>query len=180
MKTAMDPHIQYLRIKLARSSFGQFVVGSEGMDGAALLELAIIVPLLFLVFVTVLDFGMLFYREMEVQHAVQAGVEYALGNYSTDPSCQGCASAITNAATVPTSESFIPTVTGPFRGCPSSTGIQQVATGACSGTGTAGYYITISATYAYHPLGLVSAGWLFPNSISSSYGLSASATVRVQ
>jgi len=190
-ETAMARHFQYLRIKRARDAVGQFLVGREGTSGAALLELAIVVPVMFLIFVTVLDFGMAFYLEMEAQHAVQAGVEYALENSgkaavdcsstSSDPFCQGVASAITHATASLSGDSFTPGVTGPFRGCPSSTGVVATPTAACSGTGSAGYYIRVSATYTYTPIGVVRAGSLFPSNIfSGSSNLSASAMVRVQ
>jgi len=46
--------------------------------GTALVELAMILPVLFLVVVGTLDMGSMFMRKMEIANAAKAGVQYAL------------------------------------------------------------------------------------------------------
>ena len=48
--------------------------------GNAAIEMAVIAPVLVLLLVGIADFGMAVYRKMQVQHAAQAGAEYAMAD----------------------------------------------------------------------------------------------------
>ena len=72
-----------------------------------------------------------------------------------------------------------------FCGCPSSSGVTQLAAGACtegttcSGAAVAGTYVTVSTQATYNTIAPVS-GKLFTITVPSSYSLKGSATVRIQ
>jgi Flp pilus assembly protein TadG len=156
------------------------MVGTDGIAGNALIEFAIIAPLLIVMCVYVADFGFYIYRQTELQHATQTGAQYAIehGYNSTSIS-----SAVTNDAN--DSSFTITTTPSEFCGCPSSTGVTQTAAGACaygstcSGGAVAGSYVTVSTKATYNTIAPVS-GKLFTITVPSSYSLKGSATVRIQ
>jgi Flp pilus assembly protein TadG len=160
-----------------------FMVGANGLAGAAILEFAVVATVVIVIFVAIMDFGMLFFRQMQVQHAAQAGAQWALSyGYSS--------SAISSAVTNATSFTAISATPAPsqFCGCPTSTGVTTVSAGACSssptcsGSAVGGTYVTVSAQATYNPIAVVKLGAIFTSNVftSSSYTLTASATVRVQ
>ena len=69
-----------------RRAVRDFMVGADGMAGVAMLEFAIFAPMLVIFIVFLLDFGFYTFRQMEVQHAAQAGAEYVitLGGYPSN------------------------------------------------------------------------------------------------
>jgi Flp pilus assembly protein TadG len=156
------------------------MVGTDGMAGNALIEFAIIAPLLIVMCVYVVDFGFYIFRQTELQHATQTGAQYAIehGYNSTSIS-----SAVTNDAN--DSSFTITTTPSEFCGCPSSTGVTQIAAGACaegstcSGGAVAGTYVTVSTTATYNTIAPVS-GKIFTITVPKSYLLTGSATVRIQ
>jgi Flp pilus assembly protein TadG len=156
------------------------MVGTDGIAGNALIEFAIIAPLLVVMCVYVADFGFYIFRQTELQHAAQTGAQYAIehGYNSTSIS-----SAVTNDAN--DSSFTITTTPSEFCGCPSSTGVTQISAGACpegstcSGGAVAGSYVTVSTTATYNTIAPVS-GKIFTITVPSSYSLKGSATVRIQ
>ena len=48
--------------------------------GAALIEFTLFAPLLVVMSMYTMDFGLFFFRQMEVQNAAQAGVDWAIAN----------------------------------------------------------------------------------------------------
>jgi Flp pilus assembly protein TadG len=154
------------------------MVGEDGIAGAALIEFTIFGPLLVVMSIYTMDFGLLFYNKMEVQNAAQAGAQWAIANRIYNSSY--IATAAKNATNILASQ--ITVSSNQFCGCPSTTGVTQIATGACSGVATcgtggprAGNYVQVSAnptnTYkSFIPYGL----------ISSTYDLTAISTVRIQ
>jgi TadE-like protein len=177
-----------------------FMVGADGITGAAMVEFAVFVPAFAFMVVYLLDFGFYTFRQMEVQHAAQAGAQYAIayGGYPSSTLCPGASCPISLAVANDSNDPKFPIIASPapveFCGCPSSSGVTQIATGksACSATNTgscpipnnatcsggAGTYVTVSAQGTYTPLVAPLPGGLF--STKSSYTLSACATVRVQ
>jgi Flp pilus assembly protein TadG len=149
------------------------------MEGNALIEFAIIAPLVIVMCVYVADFGFFLFRQTELQHATQAGAQYASA-YSYDPA--KISSAVTNDAN--DSSFTISTTPSEFCGCPSSTGVTQLSPGACPKNTTctgglfAGTYVTVSTQATYNTIAPVS-GKLFTITVPSSYSLKGSATVRV-
>src|SRR5262245_9625133 len=82
----------------ARTAVGRsvrhFIVGT---DGAALVELTLFAPILLMTVVFTMDLGLGIYHGMQVQHAAQAGAQYAIVHNSFNSSA--ISSAVTNATT---------------------------------------------------------------------------------
>jgi Flp pilus assembly protein TadG len=162
-----------------RRAIRRFLVEENGSEGAALVEFTIFAPMLVIMSIYVMDFGLLFFDKLEMQNAAQAGAHWAIANGIYNAS--DIANAATNATNLPASQ--ITVTSNEFCGCPSNSPFQvnQIAAGPCSGGATcsggalAGNYVTVSATptTAYKPL--VAYG-LF----SVSPTVNASATVRIQ
>ena len=80
-----------------RHAVGTFLVGTDGTAGNALIEFAIIAPLLVVMCIYVIDFGFFSVRQMELNHATQVGAQYAIEHgYSGNGA--SISSAVTNDA----------------------------------------------------------------------------------
>ncbi len=111
----------------------------------AAIEMALIAPTLVFVAVGMADYGMAIHRRMQVQHAAQAGAEFAMRNSFNSAAI---ASAVTNATTSP----GITAEPAPAEtcGCASGSTIAPAACGSvCAGGLTAGVYVSVSAQGAY-------------------------------
>jgi Flp pilus assembly protein TadG len=154
----------------------RFLVGEDGIAGSALIEFAVCAPMLVVMSIYTMDFSLAFYRQMQVQNAAQAGVDWAMANHIVNAAA--ITSAVTNAATPPVSVS-----TGyPIEqcGCPSSTGVTLTANTAptpcpvCAGGAAGGLYVTVQTQdtwNAFISYDLFSSG---------SRTFTASATARIQ
>src|SRR5438046_10374196 len=49
---------------------------AERRRGASFMELAVLLPLLLVLFIGIIDFGRVFYNAMTISHAARAGVQY--------------------------------------------------------------------------------------------------------
>ncbi len=118
-------------------------------SGAAAVEFGFVASLLCFLFVGLADFGMGYWKKMQVGNAARAGAQYAMKN---GWSSSGISTAITSA----TSFGSIAASPAPTQacGCPNaSSGIVATSCGAsCTGGGTAGTYVTANATASYSPL----------------------------
>jgi Flp pilus assembly protein TadG len=157
-----------------RQAIRRLMVGTDGTAGSALVEFTIFAPLLVMISIYMMDFGLLIWRKIEVHHAAQAGAHYALVHNYDSASIQ---SAVTNATTFTISASPAPIK---FYGCPSSSSpyslTSVVQNSACSDGSVAGTYVTVSAQSTAPYKSFVSYGL-----VSSSWGnLTAQATVRIQ
>jgi Flp pilus assembly protein TadG len=154
----------------ARQAFCRFISNSEdGIRGVAAIELAIIAPILLVLLICTIDFGIGIYRNMQVQNAAQAGAEYAIAHGFQ-------ASSISSAVANATSFSGISADPAPiqFCGCATSTGITNAACGSnCSGGLPAATYVTVSARATHNTL------FEYPI-IPNSYTFTAQPTVRIQ
>ena len=149
-----------------RQAVRRFIVGTEG---AALVEFSLFAPILLPMVICTMDLGFGIFRNMQVQHAAQAGAQYAIA-HGYD------ASSISLAVTNATNFAGISATPAPnqFCGCPSDTGITTVTCPAtCAGGAVAGIYVTVSAQATYNTI------VPYPL-ISSSFALSAQSTVRIQ
>jgi Flp pilus assembly protein TadG len=139
------------------------------VGGNPAIELALLATPIVLMMIGVADYGTAIYRKMQVQHAVQAGAEYAIkGGFN--------ASGISNAVTAATSYTGVSATPAPAQscGCASGTTITSATCGStCPGGAVAGSFVTISAQATYTTL------IPYPH-IANSFTLSSSATVRVQ
>ena len=154
-----------------RKAIRRFLVGRRGTAGAALVEFAILAPMLIVVLNYLADAGIMVYRQIEVRQAAQAGIQYAIDN-SSNFSTSSASAAVTNATTWnKVSASPAPSQ---FCGCPSSSSVQQLCTGACTSLCTAtcantrGTYVTVSAQATFTSL------------FATSHTVTSSGTVRLQ
>jgi Flp pilus assembly protein TadG len=137
--------------------------------GNAALEMALIAPVLVLLLVGIADFGMAVYRKMQVQHAAQAGAEYAMVHGFSS-------SAITSTVTAATAFTGITASPAPAQscGCVSGTTVAAATCGTNCASGTAaGTYVTVSAQGSYATI------IPYPG-IPSSFTLTAASVVRIQ
>lgn len=148
-----------------------------GDDGAALIEFTIFAPLLVVMSIYTMDFGLTFFNKMEVQNGAQAAADWAIANRaynSTD-----IQAAVTNA----TNDTAISVSSGyPLLrcGCPSSTRVTfrsySGATCQTCGSSAGGLYVTVQTQAPYNSL--------IPYGLFSGTGatrtLTAQATARIQ
>jgi Flp pilus assembly protein TadG len=138
-------------------------------EGASAVEFGIIAPVLAAVLVPLIDLGLGFYQQMQVEDAAQAGAQYAMAHgWNT--------SAIQSAVTSATALAAVSASPAPARscGCPSGTAVSVVDCGsACDDGRSARTYVTVSAQATYTTL------IPYPT-IGSSVVLTAQSTVRVQ
>ncbi|MBV9289600.1 MAG: pilus assembly protein [Hyphomicrobiales bacterium] len=153
--------------------------------GAALVELTLFMPMLALMAVAVMNFGLYFWYKLQVENAAQAGAQWAINNaVNSGYSSTTISGAATNANNTsnPSFFSAISVATSRSCACPSSAGLSNVsswstscATGStCSDGSSPGTYIIISASGTFTPLAN------YASFFSSSYTVSSTATVRVQ
>ncbi|HUH84085.1 MAG TPA: TadE/TadG family type IV pilus assembly protein [Stellaceae bacterium] len=149
---------------------------ARGTGGAAAVEFALLAPVLGMVLVGMVDFGLGVFVKMQVQNAAQAGAEYVIANGFNTSNTTPVTTAVTTASTY--SGITASPVPSQFYACPVNNVLNTVASGAtCSSGKTAGTYVTVSATATYNTiipynqLGL---------SIPSSYTFTAASTVRTQ
>jgi Flp pilus assembly protein TadG len=142
-----------------------------------MIEFAIGVTLLLGLLSPMVDLGIAYSQQMKLQHAADAGAQYA----SLNPWSSSASTRIQNAVTQATTQSVSWTQTpNEFCGCPNSnsTQISNTGTPPCSGTPSgcsepAGYYVTFTVTSSYTPV--------MPFSIlSNPTTLTAQPVVRVQ
>jgi Flp pilus assembly protein TadG len=115
--------------------------------GNAALEAALIAPALVLLSVGIVDYGLSIQRKMQVQHAAQAGADYAMRSGFN-------AAAITGAVTGATAAG-ISALPAPVEscGCAAGTAIVVAACSSlCADGTTAGTYVTVSAQGSYSTL----------------------------
>lgn len=135
-------------------------------NGGSLVEMALTLPLLFLLLFGAVDFGRAYYLAMEVAGAAHAGAEYGAQNPTDIAGIR--TAALTDAPDVPGL-----TVSTPSFGCECSDGTSFSAscTVAPSCTYNVVYRVTVSVSASYKPL----IPW---PSIPSSMTLTNSATMR--
>ena len=161
---------------MIRQAIRRFLVGEDGIAGTALIEFTLFAPLLVVMSIYTMDFGLFFYRQMQVQNAAQAGVDWAMANHIFNDA--GIRAAVTNA----TNYTDISVSTGyPIEqcGCPSSTGVTFTSNTApapcpvCGGS-VGGLYVTVQTQATWNSFiryGLFS---------SATRTLTAQATARIQ
>ena len=63
------------------TSYPQIYGRKDGIAGTALIEFTLFAPLLVVMSIYTMDFGLFFFRQMQVQNAAQAGVDWAMANH---------------------------------------------------------------------------------------------------
>lgn len=138
--------------------------------GMAAVEFGLVAAILCFMFIGATDFGMGYWKKLQVGNAARAGAEYAMAQGWNQTAIS---SAVTNATTM-SSVSASPAPTQSC-GCPSTgSGIVAATCGAScgAGSGTAGTYVTVSASATYTTL-------LSYPGIASSFSFAATNTVRI-
>jgi Flp pilus assembly protein TadG len=137
--------------------------------GNAAIEFAIVLPMLMTMVVGTVDYGIAMTQQMEVQHAAQAGAEFAaLHGFDS--------SQISNAVSNATALSGLSVSPAPTQacGCPSGSTISSVScTDTCTSGATAGTYVTVSAQATYTTI------LPYPG-IPNSFTLTGQSVVRIQ
>jgi Flp pilus assembly protein TadG len=135
--------------------------------GVTAVEFAIIAPVMIGMCISVVDFGLGLYTQVQVADAAQAGAAYAMqkGYNSTAMATVAKASTKLTGLTVATSQ---------FCGCPSATGVTTTSCTASCGDGlTAGTFAQISVAKAYSTL-------LSYPGLPTTINMSESAVARTQ
>lgn len=152
-----------------RRALKHVIVWRDADDGTSAVEFCIIAPMLAAVLVPLIDLGLAFYQQMQVDDAAQAGAQYAMAHgWNT--------SAIQSAVTGATGLAGVSASPAPSRscGCPSGTAVTAADCGStCDDGQSARTYVTVSARATYTTL------IPYPT-IGSSVVLTAQSTVRVQ
>jgi Flp pilus assembly protein TadG len=145
----------------------------DGVRGVVAIEFAVIALLLVVMTIGAVDFGMGFYRRMQVDNAAQAGAQYAI-MHGFD------GSKISTGVTGATTFTGIAASPAPrqFCGCPSATGVTEQAasppcTSSCSDGSTSGTYVNASAQGTYDTI------LRYPALIPNSFTFTAQSTVRI-
>jgi Flp pilus assembly protein TadG len=136
-----------LRIVLQKNSS---VFGRAGQRGSAIIESAVVLPVIMLMACGAMDLARVFYAGIVVESAARAGVQ--VGSFSVAK-----AGAITEMDGAATSDSSGQGMTGitiasrTFCGCAGSTSEVSCTTATCTGAIPSGYVET-TATYTFTPL----------------------------
>jgi Flp pilus assembly pilin Flp len=131
-------------------TFGRLVRLARDSEGASAIEFGFLAPILALLVMGIVDFGMGIWEDMEVANAAEAGAAYASvkGWNATATKIQ---SAVTNATSLSTiSASPAPSIMS--CGCPNanSTAISSATCGTtCSDGSEAGHYWVVNAQASY-------------------------------
>lgn len=176
-------------------------------DGVSAIEFALIATALFWLLLGVIDFGIMYWDQIQVTTAAQAGADYAAVNagnianalsptlnpastssYASVPSpyATNIQHAVTGATTLSTISATSPTPAGcssnPCAMCACPTASGGVGAAACSATcssgGSAGTYIVVNASGTYNPI----FPWFSscPSSGQCTVTLTATSFVRIE
>ena len=119
---------------------------AAGTEGSSFVELAIVLPMFFLMFVPAVDIGRAFYAYIEVASAAQAGAAYGMQNPSDVSGMQSAAIAGTiNLPNVTSTASY---------GCECSDGTSSVASCSSTPSCSTNYvnYVDVTASSTYGPI----------------------------
>src|SRR6266404_1772624 len=160
--------------------------------GVAMIEFAVVMPVLVLLLLPVVDLGMGFYVKTQVMTAAEAGAQWAFANSSwNSTNVTSAVNSATSLSGITFSSSTSPTTAMTPRlqcGCTDGTTITLLATDpatpglcntnhvtypACPSTQWPGAYVTVKVQKNYTPL---FGYWIF----GGTAALTASSTVRIQ
>lgn len=114
--------------------------------GSALIELALCLPVLLLVFFGIADFGRVFYFSVELTSAAWAGAEYANANashYSDSAGIQAAAQA--------DAQDIAPITVSSMKFCKCSSGSDVSCSGTCM-SGAVQIYVRVTASKPFNSL----------------------------
>jgi Flp pilus assembly protein TadG len=141
-------------------------------DGTSVVEFALATPVLLGLLVPLVDLGMAYSQQIQVEQAAQAGALYA----SVHPWNSGSVNAISNAVAAAGARPGIAASPPPSQvcGCPSGTAVLSYSCNStCPNGQTAGYYVIVNAQLPYTPA--------LPYSVlGDALTLTAQTTVRIR
>ena len=149
-----------------RQAIRMFMVGENGTSGAALVELTIFAPMLIISSIYIMDYGLYFFKQMEVQNAAQSSAQYAIVNASAPQLTDFTGNSITISGSK--TNYYCAASSSPY----SLTLAAQNST--CADGSIAGKYITITTSATYNAI------VHYGHFSQSSYTITGSAKVRVQ
>ncbi len=160
--------------------------------GAALVEITLFMPILALMSVAIINFGLYFWYSIQVENAAQVGAQWDITNawqqnpYSSS-SIQNAGTAANNASQPSVYSKKITVTPTWYCSCPISSGVTPSATAsppscaivtstnlACSDGSVPGTYVQVVASGTFKPFAQ------FGSFFKASYPVSYTATVRVQ
>lgn len=114
-------------------------------DGASAIEFAVVGAFLSTLILGILDFGMLFFQQMQVATAAQAGANYAMGKAYNSTNVTNAANNATGLTGITVTASTV------LCGCPSTTGISSATCGSpcANSAATATGYVKIQTQVNY-------------------------------
>ncbi len=132
-------------------------------SGVSAVEMALIAPVLMIIFIGLIDYGIAIFKKIELTGSVRSGAQYALIK-STDMAA--IQTTVINSSNLDPDNLVVDT---PYKTCECSDGtLDATCTVTCS-TGTLRHYVVISATYTYVP-------FFLPSNITLTNG----STIRVR
>ncbi len=137
---------------------------NQRSKGSTLVEFTLIVPIAFLIFAGLANFGYVAHGYLKMNVAMNAGVLYAFNN---SPNPANVRNAMTNAINQPSLTTTI------IQFCECSNGAQPGCTATCSDGKAPGSYMTITAQL---PVTLPFASFI----LTSPYTISEKVTFRIQ
>ena len=163
-------HTRTVTARWWRSFMRMIVDGNEGIAGVAGIEFALLAMTLTVLAVSAMEFGMGFYRKMQVYDAAQAGAQYVIKNGF------GSTTSVTSAVTSATAYSDITATPAPVQscGCPTVSGIASAQCGtACTDGTLPATYVTVSAQATYTPM------FNYPG-LPATFNFTANSIVRIK
>lgn len=151
--------------------------GSNPQRGTAMVELALLAPLLILLGLGVADFGRVMYASMAVDNAARAGVQHALDyRYTDSAGIQAAAVADAGTSLSGFTTNNVTVTTSCL--CPGNPAIPpgppcQSLLGKCAAGKQPKEYVSVTTTYTFKTIAK------YPG-IPNSVALTGNATVRVQ
>ena len=135
--------------------------------GSALVELALVLPMLLTLLIGMLEFGLLGLRHLTLTGAVRAGVDYAFQHDD--------AAGTTRAVRAAAGNNAVSVTTARFCEC---SGASAVCGGTCAGGTAQQVFVTVTAQEAYAPIFL--GNEMIGSLLGPSSTVSARATFRIQ
>jgi Flp pilus assembly protein TadG len=119
--------------------------------GVSAIEFAFIAPVVAILIIGIIDFGMGLWRQMEIANAAEAGAAYAAAK-GWNSTTSGIDGAVTSATNLPSSSITVSLNNwSNWCGCPNtSSGVTSATCGSdCSDSSLAGHYVIVSASTSY-------------------------------
>ena len=154
--------------------------------GAAVIEFALLVPVLLLMAIGAIDFGTFIYQKMQMQSAARAGAQYAVQSSATTSDTAGIANAVQIASELDFTGVTITTTQ--FCACSDGVEFAVNTSGSCTGNcalgENPGRYVRVNVTGDFAPLfpirGVLNLVSSTGEGVSDLLSLEEEASLRVQ